>query len=85
VYVPTLPKSICQRILSSVGVPRGVTDENYLSSMAGSMANDKLCALRANMKQAMFDRFEGKKMSVARNECDIMSLTILLFVITSRV
>lgn len=56
-------RSICQRILSSVGVPRGVTDENYWSSVAVSIANDKLCAMRSNMKQALFDRFVGKRMS----------------------
>ena len=77
----THPKSICKRVLSSVGVPRGVKDETYWSSMAVSMANDKLCAMRANMKQALFDRFKGKSMSTSRKECDITSLTILLAVV----
>jgi hypothetical protein len=53
------PKSICQRILSSVGVPRGVTKEDYWVGMAVSMANNKLCAMRSNMKQAMFNQFQG--------------------------
>ena len=74
-------RSICQRILSSVGVPRGVTDENYWSSVAVSIANDKLCAMRSNMKQALFDRFVGKRMSASSNECDITNLIILLFII----
>ena len=77
----THPKSICKRVLSSVGVPRGVKDETYWSSMAVSMANDKLCAMRANMKQALFDRFKGNRMSASKNECHITILTILLFVI----
>ncbi len=79
------PKSICKRVLSSIGVPRGVTEENYWSSMAVSMANDKLCAMRANMKQALFDRFKGERISTTRNEYDISSATTLLIVITSRV
>ena len=54
------PRSICQRILSLVGVPRGVTKEDYWVSMAVSMANNKLCAMRSNMKQAMFNQFQGK-------------------------
>jgi len=56
----TNPRSICKRIMSSIGVPRGVTDEEYWSGMAVSMANDKLCAMRSNMKQALFERFVGK-------------------------
>ena len=56
----TNPRSICQRILSSVGVPLGVTEETYWSGVAVSMANDRLCSMRSNMKQAMFDRFLGK-------------------------
>ena len=73
------PRSICKRILGSVGVPRGVTDEDYWSGVAVSMANDKLCAMRSNMKQAMFDRFVGKRMK-ASNKNSITTL-ILFFVI----
>ena len=79
------PRSICKRILSAVGVPRGVTEEDYWTSLAVTMTNDKLCAMRANMKQALFDRFKGERISTTRNEYDISSVTTLLFVITSQV
>jgi hypothetical protein len=61
----TNPRSICQRIMSSIGVPRGVSDEEYWSGMAVLMANDKLCAMRSNMKQALFERFVGKKLTLS--------------------
>ena len=51
--------------MSSSGVPRGVTDEEYWSGMAVSMANNKLCAMRSNMKQALFERFVGKKLTLS--------------------
>ena len=57
------PKSICQRILSSIGVPRQVTKEEYWLGVGATMANDKLCAIRSNLKQAMFKQFKGKKWS----------------------
>ena len=47
----TNPRSICQRILSLVGVPLGVTEEMYWSGVAVSMANDKLCSMRSNMNR----------------------------------
>ncbi len=57
------PKSICQRILSLIGVPRQVTKEEYWLGVGATMANDKLCAIRSNMKQTMFKQFKGKKWS----------------------
>ena len=71
------PRSICKRILATVGVPRGVTDEDYWSSVAVLMANDKLCAMRSNMKQALFDRFVGKRMK-SSNGCTSTSQSILV-------
>ena len=53
------PKSICQRILSVIGVPSGFTDEGYWTQIALIIANDKLCALRSNTKQAMYSQFKG--------------------------
>jgi hypothetical protein len=53
------PKSICQRVLSVIGVPNGFTHEEYWSSIALSIANEKLCAMRSNTKQAMFSQFKG--------------------------
>jgi hypothetical protein len=53
------PKSICQRVLAMIGVPRGFTKEEYWTRVALSIANEKLCALRSNTKQAMFSQFKG--------------------------
>ena len=73
----TNPRSICKRILSAVGVPRGVMEEDYWTSLAVTMTNDKLCAMRSNMKQALFDRFLGKNMK-SSCKCSITNL-ILMF------
>ena len=53
------PKSICQRIMSVVGVPSGFTKEDYWMGVVRSLANDKLCAMRSNMKQGLFNQFKG--------------------------
>jgi len=53
------PKSICQRVLAVIGVPTGFTQEDYWMGVARSIANEKLCALRSNTKQAMFVQFKG--------------------------
>jgi hypothetical protein len=52
-------KSVCQCVLSVIGVPRGFTREDYWTGVALSIANEKLCALRSNTKQAMFSQFKG--------------------------
>ena len=39
------PRSICQRILGTIGVPRQVTKEEYWLGVGTTMANDKLCAM----------------------------------------
>ena len=54
------PKSICQRLMSAVGVPIGFTSKEYWTRVARSLANDKLCVLRSNIKQSMFNQFKGK-------------------------
>ena len=54
------PKSICQRIMAVVGLPSGFTQEDYWMGVAQSLANEKLCAMRANMKQGLFNQFKGK-------------------------
>jgi len=53
------PKSICQHILNAIGVLKGFTKEEYWLGVARTMTNDKLCAMRSNMKQAMFEQFKG--------------------------
>ena len=54
------PRSICQRILSAVGVPWQVTKEEYWLGVGATMANDKLCAIRSTVKQTMFRQFKSK-------------------------
>ncbi len=54
------PKSICQRILSAIGVPRQVTKKEYWLGVGATMTNVKLCAIRLNVKQTMFKQFKGK-------------------------
>ncbi len=53
-------KSVCQRVLLVIGVPRGFMREDYWTGVALSIANEKLCALgSSNTKQAMFSQFKG--------------------------
>ncbi len=73
------PRSICKCILGSVGVPRGVTDEDYWLGVAVPMANDKLCAMRSKMKQALLDHFASKRMK-SSNKCSITTLIMLFFI-----
>jgi len=58
------PKSICQRLMMAVGVPIGFTSEEYWTGVARSLANEKLCSLRANIKQSMFNQFKGKPLQL---------------------
>jgi hypothetical protein len=53
------PKSICQQIMSVVGVPSRFTKEDYWMGVVRSLANDELCAMRSNMKQGLFNQFKG--------------------------
>ena len=52
-------KSICQRIMSIVGLPSGFIPEDYWMGVARSLVNDKLCSMRANIKQGLFQQFKG--------------------------
>jgi hypothetical protein len=52
-------KSICQRIMAIVGLPSGFTPEDYWMGVARSLANEKLCAMRSNIKQSLFHQFKG--------------------------
>ena len=52
-------RSICQRIMSIVGLPSGFTPKDYWKGGARSLANDKLCAMRAHIKQGLFHQFKG--------------------------
>ena len=54
------PKSICRRIMANVGVPTGMTEEDYWTLVIAPEVNDKLCALRSNFKDAMRKQCEGK-------------------------
>jgi hypothetical protein len=55
------PKSISQCIVNAIGVPKGFTKEDYWLGVAQTiMTNDKLCAMRLNMKQTMFGQFKGE-------------------------
>lgn len=61
------PRSICQRVMAVIGVPTGCSNEDYWLGVARSIANEKLCALRSNTKQAMFGQFKGKYLNC--NNC----------------
>ena len=50
---------ICQRIMLIVGLPSGFIPKNYWMGVARSIANNKLCAMRSNIKQGLFYQFKG--------------------------
>ncbi len=61
-------------ILRKVAVPVGVNKRSYWESMIVGITNDKFCALRANFKQELFEKFQG--------ECFSMSSKIIEFIDT---
>ena len=66
-------KSVCQRIMSIVGLPSGFIPEDSWMGVARSLVNDKLCSMRANIKQGLFQQF--KVMYV--NKICLLTLIIL--------
>jgi hypothetical protein len=52
-------KIICQRIMTMAGMPSGFTPADYWTGVARSLANDKLCSMRAHVKQGLFHQFKG--------------------------
>jgi len=52
-------KSICQSIMAIVGLPSGFIPKDYWIGVARSLANEKLCAMRSNIKQSLFNQFKG--------------------------
>jgi hypothetical protein len=52
--------SLCQMILQKVAIPVGVDGKSYWESMVLGFTNKKICALRANFKQELFEQFQGK-------------------------
>jgi hypothetical protein len=55
---------LCQMILKKVALPVGVDGKPYWEAMILGITNDKLCSLRANFKQELFDQFQGKFYSI---------------------
>jgi hypothetical protein len=45
--------------MSIVGLPSGFIPEDYWMGVARSLVNDKLCSMRANIKQGLFQQFKG--------------------------
>jgi hypothetical protein len=52
-------RSICQRIMEIVGLPSGFTNKHYWMGFARSLVNEKLCAMRSNIKQSIFHKLKG--------------------------
>jgi hypothetical protein len=52
--------SLCQMILKKVSVPVDIEGRMYWDSMLLSMTNGKICSLRSNFKQEIFEQFQGE-------------------------
>ena len=74
-------KSICRRIMAKVGVPHSMTEEGYWTLTIASEMNDKLCALRANVKEAMRKQCEGNAF-ILLCSYDTKSFVLTEFIIT---
>jgi hypothetical protein len=45
--------------MAIVGMPSGFTPKDYWMGVARSLANEKLCAMRSNIKQSLLHQFKG--------------------------
>ncbi len=57
-------RSLCQMILKNVALPLGVDGKSYWEAMILGITNNKFCSLRANFKQELFEKFQGKFYSI---------------------
>jgi hypothetical protein len=55
---------MCQVILKKVALPVGVDGKSYWEVMLLGFTNDKFCLLRSNLKQEMFEQFQGKSTNI---------------------
>ncbi len=55
-------RTLCQMILKKVALPVavGVDGKSYWEAMILGITNNKFCSLRANLKQELFEQFQGK-------------------------
>jgi hypothetical protein len=53
-------RCLCQMIQKKVALPVGVDGKSYWEAMILGITNDKFCSLRANLKQDLFEKFQGK-------------------------
>ncbi len=53
-------QSLCQMILKKVALPVGVDGKSYREAMILGITNNKFSSLRANFKQELFERIQGK-------------------------
>ena len=51
-------------ILKKVALPLDVDGKSYWEAMILGITNNKLCSLRANFMQEMFEKFQGKLYSI---------------------
>jgi hypothetical protein len=51
-------------ILKKVAWPVGVDGKSYWEAIILEITNDKFCSLRANFKQELFEKFQGKFYSI---------------------
>jgi hypothetical protein len=47
-----------------VALPVSVDEKSYWEAMILGITNNKLCSLRANFKQKLFEQFQGKFYSI---------------------
>jgi hypothetical protein len=51
-------------ILKQVASPLAVDGKSYWEAIILEIPNDKFCSLRANLKQELFEQFQGKFYSI---------------------
>jgi hypothetical protein len=68
-------------ILKKVALPLGVDGKSYWEAMIGGITNNKLCLLRANVKQELFEQFKGKfySMKTWKWFCDTNEIMFYVF------
>jgi hypothetical protein len=57
-------RSLCQVTLKKRALPVGVDGKSYWEVFLQGLTNVKLCSLRANSKQELFEQFQGELFNV---------------------
>jgi hypothetical protein len=69
-------------ILKKVALPLTVDGKSYWEAMILAIANNKICSLRANFMQELFEQFQSKFYSISVHLNDLKAVGVVDVVIS---